>query len=174
MEEQEKVEIPVSQNEPISRKKIILLLVFLALILVSSVVLYYYGKNKLHYTYEGKNGKYNFDVVTDAGITAHVINVFAGNNQGYRFPLRYGPKQVESFIVEPGIKENLLGDSKGKTKKILYIAQDPSLSDKTESLSVLSILEINRITGTADYSIYRLPTDTAVTRETERSKELGL
>ena len=45
---------------------------------------------------------------------------------------------------------------------------------ETESKSILSVIEINRVTGTADYSIFQIPTFTAVAKESARSKELEL
>jgi len=81
---------------------------------------------------------------------------------------------LESLDLDINIRDKLLSSDSGKLKEAIYITQDPELGDVTGSNSVLSVLEINRITGTASYGFYKIPTYTAVTRETERSKELEL
>lgn len=62
----------------------------------------------------------------------------------------------------------------GYMKKALFITQDPKLPDLTEKYSALAVIEINRVTGTLDYGVFKIFTTTAVNNETERSKELGI
>src|SRR3989344_2015852 len=157
------------------QKTIIVLVIVLVLILVSTVSLYYYNKSKLTYTYQGKEGDYSFYITKKGGITTHVVRVFVDGNNEYYYPLRYGPREVASLDSEGNFKEALFSsEEQGKFKKILYITQDPLLGDKTESKSILAVFEINRITGNNEYGIFKIPTLSAVTSETERSKELEI
>ena len=157
-----------------NQKKTITILVFAMLfIIVFTLAFYYYGQSKLTYTYKGKDGDYLFHIVSKGGVTSQVIRVFVNNKDEYYYPLRYGPQEVASLQSDENLKETLLGKS-GNFKKTLYITQDPDLANQTDSQSILSVVEINRVTGTADYGVFKIPTLTAITRETERSKELAL
>jgi hypothetical protein len=154
------------------RIRIIFFVVILIVVVTIGII---YVRNRTNpdiYTYTGPGGEYTFNVLTTDGITTHVIRVFVGDNEFY-IPLKYGPKQLEDIPIEGDVVNDIVLN-KGKPKETIYITQDPDLVEETDSKSALAVVEINRITGVAAYSLYEIPTDTAVTRSTNRSAELEL
>lgn len=161
----------------INEKKIIVTLLVILLIAGGTVYLIYKNTHKTTlqdnslqtYIYSGPGGDYRFTVVPDADGTSmrQVIEVKAGNSI-YRYPLRYGPKDLESIPMSGGAKENLLFNGQVQ-KNTLYITQDPNLPDQTDKLSAIAVIDINEVTGTASYGAFKMPTITAVTYETNGS-----
>lgn len=121
------------------------------------------------YTYSGPGGDYIFTIVPnpEGSGARHVIEVNAGDVV-YRYPLRYGPKELEEIPISGDVKEKLLFN--GQTQKnTIYITQDPELPDKTDKFSAIAVIDINQVTGPASYGAFKIPTITAVTYENNSS-----
>lgn len=156
-------------------KKRVAIAVIVVLILASiSFYLVYRGSREPNtsqspyqtYVYSGPGGDYLFTIVPDEegeGVR-HLIEVMAGNAI-YKYPLRYGPKELEEITISGDVKERLLFNA-DRQKTTLYITQDPDLVDKTDSYSAIAVIDINSVTGSASYGAFKINTITAVTRET--------
>ena len=111
------------------------------------------------YTYASPSGeKFTFYKSQVQGITTHTVETYAkykddSNNYRYVIPLRTGPKEVEEFTVDKNINNYLLN------KKYIYITMDPKYSSK----AILASLDIAKVLGTADYSVFKIPTEGALT-----------
>ena len=111
------------------------------------------------YIYTSPSGeKFTFYKSQVEGLTTHTVETYAKykddvNNYKYVIPLRTGPKEVEKFTVDKNINNYLLN------KKYIYITMDPRYSSK----AVLASLDLAKVLGTAEYSIFKIPTEGALT-----------
>jgi len=122
----------------------------------------YLGVMKDTYTYEGANGEmYTFQRFMLENNTFHAIRVYAevnGKTKEYKYPLHYGPYELEDLPMESNLDEKIL-------KNWIYLTQDPELVNKSNGRSMTAVLEIGRITGTADYGLYQINTQAAYIKE---------
>jgi hypothetical protein len=145
------------------------ILIFLLIFAVIFIVKAYFNT---HYIYTGPSGEFNFDVIRVADIKVHLVHVFltkAGKEYEYRLTFRNGPKKLEDINIE-------IADSVAETivRDTIYLTQDPELPNLTNGKSTIAMIELGRIVGTAYYSIYKRPTISSVTRESEEGKGLGI
>src|SRR3989344_7301792 len=161
----------------LNKTKVAVTLVIILLIVFGTFYFIFKSINKTNsqegslqtYVYTGPGGDYRFTMVPDASGVGfrHVIEIRAGDSI-YRYPLRYGPKELIDIPMSGDVKENLLYNGQYQ-KNTLYITQDPDLPDQTDELSSIAVIDINEVTGTASYGVFKIPTITAVTRETNSS-----
>jgi len=138
-------------------KNIGILVIVLILITISLIIFIPLLSNT--YIYTSPSGeKFTFYKSQVEGLTTHTVETYADykdNPTKYRYiiPLRTGPKEVEKFIVDKNINNYLLN------KKYIYIAMDPEYSSK----AVLASLDLAKVLGTAEYSVFKIPTEGALT-----------
>ncbi len=150
---------------------------FLILLLIFSVIffssIFYFNYKKSVITWENDQGeKYRFNVIKTDNEVNYVLEAYSGNNK-FLIPFRHSPEELEDIKLDEKAREIILYDG-NKAKEKIYITQDPDLPKLTDSESVLAIVETNRVTGMAYYGVYKIDTISALTRETERGKELEL
>jgi uncharacterized protein YpmS len=126
--------------------------------------------NNDSYYYTGINGeKFAFQVVKTGNITQHIIRVhIIGTNSDKLIPLDYGPKELEGISLEANINQKVLGTNLAKT--FIYITQDPKLPNQTNIDSFLAVQDIAKVTGTAPYSVFQIPTRAAYTYDDNSSE----
>src|SRR3989344_4734682 len=158
------------------KKRQLILAIFIIVIMISSAIGFVYTndsndantinyngfKFKLtenyNYIVDIQGKQFIFDKSQVEGLTTHTVETYADykdNPTKYRYiiPLRTGPKEVEKFIVDKNINNYLLN------KKYIYIAMDPEYSSK----AVLASLDLAKVLGTAEYSVFKIPTEGALT-----------
>src|SRR3989344_2042367 len=161
----------------LNKTKVAVTLVIILLIVFGTFYFIFKSINKTNsqegslqtYVYTGTGGDYRFTMVPDASGVGfrHVIEIRAGDSI-YRYPLRYGPKELVDILMSGDVKEKLLFDGQHQ-KNTLYITQDPVLPDKTDTFSAIAVIDINQVTGPASYGVFKIPTITAVTYENNGS-----
>ncbi|MEW6063539.1 MAG: hypothetical protein AB1571_04185 [Nanoarchaeota archaeon] len=155
----------MKKNE-IKRVSVVVIVVVLVLMFSIGFIVYrnYLNVTKDVYIYKGINGEtYTFQRFILENNTFHAIRVYAevnGETKEYKYPLHYGPYEVEDIPIESNLDEKIL-------KKWIYLTQDPELVNKSNGRSMLAVLEIGRITGTADYGLYQINTQAAYTMESD-------
>lgn len=123
------------------------LIVFIAIFYFSSIKSTITG----HYIYEGPNGKFTFEIKEENNLTAHILTLYTQEKnieKTYRFPLRYGPKELEDILVTKDIKNKFLS----KSIEGAYLTMDPDLSSKT----VIAAGEIVKTIGYSENSIFNI------------------
>ena len=153
-------------------KKNILVIIIIFILMVAGGI--YLGlslkKESNTYSYEGRNGEiFTFKITKTGNITQHVIKVvIIGTNSEKLIPLDYGPKDLEDIPIEANIDQKVLGTS--VAKNFIYITQDPKLPNQTNIDSFIAVQDIAKVTGTAPYSVFQIPTRAAYTYDDNSSK----
>ena len=142
-------------NKKVGVIVIILIIIAIAIILVAPMF-------SNSYTYTSPSGeKFEFTRYSSGGSTTHVLTTFVSykgdaNNYEHTLPFRYGPKQLEDISVNDNVNANILN------KKYIYITLNPEYSGK----SILATIDLAKVLGTADYGVFKIPTEGALTYST--------
>jgi uncharacterized membrane protein len=78
------------------------------------------------------------------------------NSKPVYLQFRYGPRELENISITPGIEEII------KNKGAIYFTSSPNLSSKTS----LAQIEVGRLIGMTDYSLYQVPAQAGLTEQT--------
>ena len=151
------------------------------LISIFTATFIYYSnlvKEGYHYTYDGANSEYSFDVVRLEGVTSlfHKAYFTLSRDDGkiykYYTLFRNSPMDLEDIPLEQSSQSILYNGEDKKT--IIYITQDPNLPAESGKVSSLAVLDITKITGSlGNNPIYGVPTKmtfTSLTPELEGSE----
>ncbi len=117
------------------------------------------------YTYTGSSGeKFTFTKARVGDLTMHVLTTYTkykNDNKNYQqvIPLRYGPKELENIKADKNINDKILN------KKYIYITLNPNMTGD----ALLASIDIAKVTGTADYSVFKIPTQGALVHPTNNS-----
>ncbi|MBI2670940.1 hypothetical protein HYX18_03120 [Candidatus Woesearchaeota archaeon] len=156
----------------LQKKKIVLWTAVIVLLVFLAVVLININKgNSSTYYYQGRTDKFSFQVTKNGNITQHVIKVYTvekGVENQKLIPFDYGPKELEPISLEDNVNQKIIGII--TSKNFIYITQDPRLPNLTQIDSVLAVQEIAKVTGTAPYSVFQIPTRAAYTYDDNSSK----
>jgi len=144
----------------------------LIFVLIFSIAFVIRGYFNTHYIYTGPSGDFKFDVINVANVKVNLVHVFiisGGKELDYRLTFRNNPNNLEDIDVDisADLQETII-------KNNVYLTQDPGLPNLTNGESTIAMIELGRITGTAYYSIYKIPTINAITKKSERGGELGI
>lgn len=161
-------------------KKNTILMIVIFLVIVSVIVastIYYLKESKdnpTYTTYKGVKGDYKYAISNKGGITIYNININVfRNGQIYQHILstRYSPEQVEDVPFDD-VRDKIIKDN----TTIIYLSHDPDFIVESEKYSVLSQLEINRVTGcdVTGVCLFGFPTKNAVTKEREDYTKVGI
>jgi len=154
------------------KKETFLVILFLLLIIsVGAIILYSHSKNsKNYFIYTGANGDYRIDIYTVGNQTDYYV--YAVSDQIlYKTPLRKKPQDVEGILLEPHLLTKL---NRPAGTNHVYITQDYETPNKTNQYSILAVVDIGKILGKAEYGIYKLNVQGALTTSSERSRELSV
>lgn len=156
-------------------KKIKLIMVLVILILIFIVSLFMFRSNQTQdndvYFYDGRIDKYSFQIVRINDTILHLIKVYTieeGIEHEKLIPFDYEPKELENIYLEANIYEKVLG--RNVAKNALYITQDPKLSNITNRDSFIAVLDIVKVTGAAEYGVFKMLTKAAYTYDDNSSK----
>jgi hypothetical protein len=140
----------------------ILLIIFIAMI-VFAVISFKKPIISNRYIYTSPSGEqFEFFKSKTENITFHVLRVYTINKEGkhqYDIPFINDPYSLEKLPITGDVKNKIL-DKQG-----IFITLDPYGSSK----SVLAAIEINRVIGTNDYGVFKIPTQTATYKVTNTS-----
>ena len=151
--------------------KVITTIFILLLLSLGAVFLYSkYQDSKDYFIYKGANGDYRIDIFLTGNQTDYYV-YSVSDDILYRIPLRKKPQDVEAIPLEPNLLDKITRPS--GTHRV-YITQDPGTANKTAQYSILALIDIGKILGKAEYGIYKLNVQGALTMETPRSKEIAL
>lgn len=149
----------------------IILIILLLLGATLGVIAYSkYKETKNSFIYHGANGDYRIDIFTSGNHSDYYI-YGVSDNVLYKTPLRKTPYEVEEIFLEADLLSKL--QRPGGTRKV-YITQDYETPNKTSQLSFIASQDIGKILGNAEYGIYKLDVQGALTTSTERSRELSV
>ena len=152
-------------------KTFLIILVIFSILFFGSFFYFNYKNSVINWkNSDGENFKFN--VVKNGDTISYVLQVYSTGRE-YLIPFRHNPKELEDIKLDEKARDVILS-SGDKAKKKIYITQDPDLPKLTDSESALAVVEINKVTGQAYYGIFKIDTISALTRETDRSKELEL
>lgn len=133
---------------------IVIVLIFIAILLILLIPIL---SNK--YTYTSPNGeKFTFAKARVGELTMHILTTYTtykGDLTNYKqvIPLINGPKTLEEIEVQKNINNKILN------KKFVYITLDPNFKGD----AVIASIDIAKVLGTADYSVFKIPTQGAFT-----------
>lgn len=152
-----------TKNKPVNQeKRTNIILYSLAGLLIIAIALFilspnlYQGKD---FTYKNKEGE-KFEFVTGyvgkVPIYTAKVSVSYGNKlfKNYEIPLRNKPKDLESILIHPEVKQKIL-NSRG-----IFISMDPELDQKAS----IAAIQLAKVIGTADYGVFKIPTQGAFTQ----------
>ena len=113
------------------------------------------------YVYTSPSGEqFQFFKSEIGNITQHIVTIYAIDNQNNKhqvdIPIISDPYSIEDIPILNEVKTKIL-DKDG-----VYITLDPYGSSK----SVLAAIEINRVLGTNDYGVFKIPTQSATYKPT--------
>ena len=137
-------------------KRIGIIIIFLIIITIALIILI--PSLSSTYTYTSPSGeKFTFTKSNVGDLTLHTLTTYVtykGDNQNHQYaiPLRYGPKSLEDIYVQKEINNLILN------KEYLYLTLDPNYNSK----ALLANIDIAKVTGTADYSVFKIPTQGAL------------
>lgn len=148
-------------NRKIGIGVIILILIAITIIIVSPML----SNSYIHTSPSGE--KFEFTRYSSGGLTTHVLTTYVSykgdaNNYKYALPFRYGPKQLEDISVNDNVNANVLN------KKYIYITLNPKYSGK----AILATIDLAKVLGTADYGVFKIPTEGALTYLTDNQTNL--
>lgn len=142
----------------------IIALIVLLVIAVSVIITVNNIKKASTYTYQGRTDKFLFQIVKTNDFTSHFLQVFTQENGVTHekiIPFQYSPKELQNIPLENDIYKKVVGDQTSKTK--IFLTQDINLITITNQSSVIAEQEIGKVTGTADYGVFKIPTTAAFT-----------
>ncbi|AJF62628.1 MAG: hypothetical protein QT11_C0001G0485 [archaeon GW2011_AR20] len=113
------------------------------------------------YVYTSPSGEqFQFFKSEIGNITQHIVTIYAIDKQNNKhqvdIPIISDPYSIEDIPILNEVKTKIL-DKDG-----VYITLDPYGSSK----SVLAAIEINRVLGTNDYGVFKIPTQSATYKPT--------
>jgi len=142
----------------------VLLILLIAFITLSSI------SNPNEYKYNGFTVS-RYSVPSAPGVTVHEFDLFVGNHQ-YKIPIRTDPNLLEDIIIGniatvPWIFKETDEENYQIEAEQIFLAFNPH--ELTGADTIIALGEVGRILGTADYSLYKIPTTGAFTLELEDS-----
>jgi hypothetical protein len=138
--------------------------IVLVVIVISVMVGINNIKKASTYTYQGRTDNFSFQITRTNDFTQHFLQVFTQENgltHEKLIPFQYGPKELQNIYLEKDIYKKVVGDQTSKTK--IFLTQDIKLISITNQSSVIAEQEIGKVTGTANYSVFKIPTKAAFT-----------
>ena len=145
-------------------KYLIIGLVILFVAAASAIITINNMKKASTFTYQGRTSKFSFQIVKTNDFTSYFLQVFTQENGVTHekiIPFQYNPKELQDIILEKDIYKKVVGDKISKAK--IFLTQDIKLPTITNQSSVIAWQEIGKVTGTADYSVFKIPTTAAFT-----------
>ncbi len=149
-----------------------LLILFLLLFLTLGIIVYYSRtqNNKNSFIYHGAKGDYRIDIQTIGNQTDYIVYANSPTqNITYLVPLKEKPQDVENISLEPDLLSKIQRPQ--GTRKV-YLTEDYQTPNLTKQISVLALIDIGKILGRAEYGIYKLDVQGAVTSSTDHSRSL--
>ena len=156
------------QNTHSSNEKVVWLIfwiVVLCIILFFSIQ--YYKQTERFQDYDGPRGTFVVETLDLGYTTQYRVHVYDEGGNKYLIPLRHPPWDVDDEIPLPSHVLSALNKPEGI--RVLYVTQDPYLSNETEALSMVAAGEFVRILGKQGYGVYQLTVENAFTRDTDSS-----
>ena len=147
---------------------VIIVLLILALATLSIFAYSKYRDNQKFFVYHGAHGDYRIEFTKTGNQTDYYVYALSQQTL-YKTPLRKSPNDVENIPLELNLLDKIQRPE--GTEKV-YITQDYETPNKTGQLSFIGILDIGKILGNAEYGIYKLNTEAALTTSTQKSKDL--
>ncbi len=144
-------------------KKIGIMLIILIFMIIAFILIVPSLSNT--YIYTNPSGeKFTFTKTKLGDLTLHTLTTYVtykGDTKNYQYsiPLRYGPESLDGIFVKKGINDLILN------KEYLYLTLDPNLNSK----ALIANVDIAKVTGTADYSVFKIPTQGALTSPANNS-----
>lgn len=133
-------------------------IIVIVLIIIAIILILIAPSLSNTYTYTSPSGeKFTFTKSSVGDLTLHTLTTYVtykNDEQNYQYfiPLRYGPKSLEDIYVQKGINDLILN------KEYLYLTLDPNYNSE----ALLATIDIAKVTGTAEYSIFKIPTQGAL------------
>jgi len=148
-------------------KSIIWITALIIIVVISALAVYFLLKQRSptidSYIYTGPEGTYEVLNTKEGGVDITYIKIYVHKQNAttkISIPLRFDPLSVENIPLEP-VKDKVL------SKQLIYLTQDSELPDLTNKGSIIASLEISKITG---LGIYKIPTQTGISKPFETSK----
>ena len=132
-------------------------------IIIFGATFYFLDATDNKYNYKNKETGQKFSFTKDKfndDLTLHVLtaySIYQGIGHKYDVSFRNSPEELEGLFVEDDVKNKVL------SKKQLYITLDPDLKGK----AVVASVELGRIIGTADWGVFKIPTQVGTTEKTD-------
>lgn len=152
-----------------NKETTILFILFTLLLLVGGVIFYAKHRDQERFfIYHGTNGDYRIELFVNGNQTDYYVYALSQETL-YRIPLRKSPKDVENIPLEQGLLKKI---QRPEGTQHVYLTEDYDTPNKTGQLSLISLIDIGKILGNAEYGIYKLNVQGALTTSTEHSLEL--
>jgi len=136
------------------------------IVIVVAVFIVSNSVNSNEFSYKGPTGEtFNFVTGNIGKIPIYNLKVYINYGDALikpiEIPLRNRPKDVESIAIEGDVRAKII------TSTGIFITQDPLLPVET---SVAGI-QLAKVLGTADYSVFKIPTQGAFTESLTENPE---
>ncbi len=103
------------------------------------------------FTYKGKSGEYNFDIVQIGTVTFYKPHVFYESKE-YVYAFRNKPQDLVGISLEENIASKL---NRPKGLKDLYVTKDINLSSQIQNSVSIVVAPLLSILGRNEYGIYK-------------------